>query len=156
MFVLPLKLRFSVPAARVMSTALPACASAGFQRVAGDGQRERAGRRRRSRLTSMPSAVAPSMMLLAIVNDAAAGQGRVGRRRRWRCRLPSVSPVISAGDGFGDRHAIRRRRRRMHRRAPASAGTRTVGEPLPLRLRGSTGLRARRSGADRPRARCRW
>ena len=82
----------------------------------------------------MPSAVAPLMTLLAIVNVAAAGKA-ASVVTSMAFRLPSVSPRISAGMASVTVTELPAPPL-MTGGAPALAGTRTVGEPLPLRLRG--------------------
>ena len=111
MFVLLLKFRFSVPATRLMSTALPACVLAVFQLFVLIVS-ARVPVVPALRLTSMPSAPALEITLLPIVSVARAGQRAGGRdvdrveRRPDRC-----SPTISAGIAVGERRRRCRRRR---------------------------------------------
>ena len=83
------------------------------------------------RLTSMPSAVAPLMMLLAIVKDADAGKA-ASVVTSMAFTLPSVRPRISAGMASV---TVTELPAALAITGLAPGATRMVGVPLPLRLR---------------------
>ena len=125
--------------------------------VAGDGERERP---RRAGVEIDVDALGAGAVDHVVRNRQCrrAGQRRVAvvtSMAFGACRAASAR-VISRRDGLGDRDGIAGAavddRPRARRCAPGWSAT-----PLPLRLRGiDRPTRFRRSGAGRPRARCRW
>ena len=131
--MLPLKLRFSVPAARLMSTALPTCAFAVFQvlpMIASASVPVVPA----ERVTSMPSAPALSITLFEMVNVDAPDSGRAVVRSMALMVEPSASPVTSVATAPPMVTALPAPPL-MNGRCAALAGTRVTGAALPLSAR---------------------